>query len=202
MQRSRRPIALILTVVTVGALALARADAKSPAPPNAATARREIQALYDKLNGLVKKNERYAAKKHFLAHTTDDFVDKQKGGRKRSREEAAEQFDSGLFSVARFTQVISRITSLTVKGNEVIVVYKDLTAFLLPGPDGKMHRVSATSTTRDTWVKTEEGWKTRVSETLTSKTLVDGKPPRVAKRGKGAAGEEEDDPIGAWSLGQ
>jgi hypothetical protein len=201
MQRSKRPIALLLSTAFIGALTLIRAHAASPATPNPATARREIQALYDRMNGLVKKNERYAAKRHFLDHTTDDFVDKQKNGRKVSREDAAEVFDSGLLSVAKFTQVVSRITSLTVKGSDVIVVYKDHTAFLLPDSEGKSRRVSISSTNRDTWVKTEEGWKTRIAEQLTSQTLVDGKPPRTAKRGKGSGGAEDDDPIGAWGLG-
>jgi hypothetical protein len=180
-----------------------------PKLPDAATARKQIQAIYNEVNALVKKQEYYAVKQHILQHTTEDFIHKEKGGKKLSREDSAEMSERAIFGVSKFTTVVSRITSLAIKGSDVIVVFADTTAFLVPGGGGSSRRVSVSSTNRDTWVKTEEGWKTRLSETLTSKTLVNGKPPQVARRkpgrrGGGNSAEPDDmiDAITSWSLGR
>jgi hypothetical protein len=144
-----------------------------------ATARKELTALYHQYGRLLRQEHRYPLKQFFLKHTTEDFVLKQ-DGKTYSREDAAELLDEGPMAMISFTGYDLKITSLQVKGNQVVVVFNDRTAGMMPDPrdDERVHKMVMTSTTRETWVKTPEGWMTRMSEVLSSRTLLNGKPVR------------------------
>jgi hypothetical protein len=155
------------------------------APARAADAqavRRELAGHYTEYGRLLKQEHRYPVKQHFLKYTTEDFVLKE-GGRTVNREDAAEQMEEGPMAVARFTRYDVKIISLTLKGDQAVVVYRDSAAGTLPDAHGTSHRLVVTSTTRDTWVKTDEGWLTRLSEILASKIYVDGKELKAKSQG-------------------
>jgi hypothetical protein len=169
-RRSGRPIAAAAALGILAAALVApasRADERS--------VRRELEALYNQSNRLLKQNERYPLKRFFLDHSTDDFRLKLETGQTMTREEAAANMEEGAMAVAQFTGQDFRILKLTVNGNQAVVLYKDRTTALLPDAEGNAHKLVNASTTRDTWVKTPEGWKTRLTEVLSSKTLLDGK---------------------------
>jgi hypothetical protein len=151
----------------------ARADERS--------VRRELEALYAQSARIIKQDERYALKRFFLDHTTPDFRLKSENGKTISREDAAEAMESGAMAAARFTGQEYRILKLTLKGNEAIALYKESTTAIIGDAQGNPHKIISSSTARDTWVKTPEGWKTRLTEVLSSKTLLDGKEVKAGR---------------------
>jgi Domain of unknown function (DUF4440) len=177
-QRNGRPFVAAAAVWILGATLLApsiRADERS--------VRRELEALYGQFAHAVKQDERYAMKRLFLDHSTNDFRMKLENGKTLSREDAAEAMEEGPMAAARFTGQDYRILSLTLKGSEAIVLFKDRTTAVIDDPEGNTHKIVSLSTTRDTWVKTPEGWQARLTEVLSSKTFLDGKEykPRRAR---------------------
>jgi len=147
------------------------------------TARKELTALYAQYSQLIKHEFRYPLKQFFLKHSTEDYVLKQ-DGKTYSREDTAEMMEEGAMAMARFTGHQLKITSLAVKGNQAVVVYRDRTIAVMEDANDDVHKIVMTTTTRETWVKRPEGWMTRRTEVLNSKTLVDGKEmkPRPKKR--------------------
>lgn len=174
-----------LLVAALLGLALLTAGAGAAAPaPNPVAARKELSALYAQFGRLLQQEHRYALKQFFLKHTAEDAVLKQ-DGKSFTREEMAELMEEGPMAMIQFKSFSFAITSLAVKGKDVIVLYRDKTAGILVDPQDNPHKIVSTSTNRDTWVKTDEGWKTRASEVLTSKTIVDGKEvkPKLPRAG-------------------
>jgi hypothetical protein len=170
IQRSNRPL---LRVALVWALAVV-----STAPPvygDEKSVRRELEKIYGQYGRLLRGEHKYALKRFFLETTTEDYVMKQAGGKKATREEVAEIMDSGPMAMMQFTAYSYKILKLTVKGDQAIVHYKDQGTAVVPDPQGRPRKIVVSNTARDTWVKTPEGWKTRYSESLGSKTLLDGK---------------------------
>jgi hypothetical protein len=156
----------VIPIVTVSASAAATLDAQ--------TVRKELTALYAQYGRLLKEDHRYPLKQFFLKHTTEDFILKQ-DGQQLTREETAERLEEGPMALARFTGHDLKITSLAVKGNEAVVVFKDRVTAVVADPQERQHKLVSTSTTRETWVKSPEGWMTRLSEVLASKTYLNGK---------------------------
>jgi hypothetical protein len=168
--RSGRPFVVTAVVGLLAAVALApsaRADDPS--------VRRELEALYVQYARLIRQDQRYDVRQFFLAHTTDDFRLKSAEGWTLSRADAAANLKAGQMGAARFTGQEFRILKLIVKGSQAIVLYKDNTSAILDDPQGNGHRLVSLGTARDTWVRTADGWKTRLTEILTSKTLLDGR---------------------------
>jgi Domain of unknown function (DUF4440) len=145
--------------------------------------RRELEALYAQEARILQHGERHELKRFLLDHTTDDYRLKSEGGKTLSREDTAANLEEGPMAAARFTGQEYRILKLTVKGNEAVVLFKDRTTAVIEDQQGNPHKIVNMSNTRDTWVKTPDGWKTRLTEVLSSKTLVDGKEvkPRRAR---------------------
>jgi hypothetical protein len=164
--------AAVVCTLTVAALAPSvRADDRS--------VRTELEALYAHYAQIVKQDDRYALKRFFLDHTTSDFRGKSENGRTLSREDAMANLNQEAMAAARFIGQDYRILKLTVKGSEAVVLYKDHTTAVVDDPQGNTHKIDATSTVQDTWVKTPEGWKTRLTEILASKTLLDGREFKI-----------------------
>jgi hypothetical protein len=168
--------------VVVTALGVLVAAAAGPsAATDQSSVRRELEALYGQYSKALRRDDSgYSLKRWFLDHTTEDFLLKQ-DGKKLSREEAAEKLEEQ--AIARFTGYDYRIVSLTVKGKEAVVLYKDKATAILEDAAENKHKIVAYSTTRDVWVKTPEGWMTRLTEVLNSKTLVNGKEVKPQKAG-------------------
>jgi hypothetical protein len=164
----------------VGAL-LGVATATAAAALDERAVRKELGALYAQYGRLLKNEFRYPLKQFFLKHSTEDFLLKQ-DGKTYTREEAAELMEEGAMAMARFTGHDLKITSLTLKGDQAIVVYQDRATALMEDANENVHKIVMTSTTRDTWVKRPEGWMTRLTEVLTSKTLMNGKELKARPR--------------------
>jgi len=181
VKRDRRPFVAAAALWMLAAAALTpsgRADDRS--------VRRELEALYAQEARILKQGERYQLKRFLLDHTTNDYRLKTEGGKMMSREDTAANLEEGPMAAARFTGQEFRILKLSVKGDEAVVLFKDRTTAVIEDPQGNAHKIVNMSNTRDTWVKTPDGWKTRLTEVLSSKTLLDGKeikPQRARSRG-------------------
>jgi hypothetical protein len=56
------------------------------------------------------------------------------------------------------------------------------------GAKGATHKLTDIAVSKDTWVKTDKGWKIKVSESISEKTTVDGRPINMmAPPGAGGA---------------
>jgi hypothetical protein len=170
VQRVRRPF-----VATAALWMLAAAAATPSLRADDRSVRRELEALYAQEARILKQGERYESKRFLLDHTTNDYRLKTESGKTVNREDAAANLEEGMMAAARFTGQEFRILKLSVKGNEAVVLFKDRTTAVIEDPQGNAHKFVNMSNTRDTWVKTPDGWKTRLTEVLSSKTLVDGK---------------------------
>jgi hypothetical protein len=160
--------AAVMGMLSAVALApLARADD--------ASARKELEAIYAQYNRLTQQDERYELRRFFLEHTTGDYRLKSTQGWTMSREDAAANLKTGQGAAFRFTGHEYQMLKLAVKGSQGVVLYKERTTAMLDDPQGNTHQLVTSGTARDTWVRTPEGWKSRLSELLTSKTLLDGR---------------------------
>jgi hypothetical protein len=60
--------------------------------------------------------------------------------------------------------------------NEAIVEIPDSGKVTMMGPDGQLHVIAGKGKSRDTWVRTDGGWKSKYHEVLESSETVDRKP--------------------------
>jgi SnoaL-like domain len=172
--RSGRPFSAAAWVGLLATVTLA-----SSARADDASARKELEAIYAQYNRLIQQDERYELRRFFLGHTTDDYHMKSTQGWTVSREDAAANLKTGQMAAGRYTGHEYQILKLTVKGSQGVVLYKERTTAMLDDPQGNAHELVTSGTARDTWVRTPEGWKTRLSEVFTSKTLLDGREIRA-----------------------
>jgi hypothetical protein len=84
--------------------------------------------------------------------------------------------DEGLMAEARFRDAQVKILKLTSKGREAVILYESRVTLELRDANGQPHEVLNILTSRDTWVKTSQGWRTKAGVVLKAKTLVDGNP--------------------------
>ena len=61
-------------------------------------------------------------------------------------------------------------------GKDVIVTMDMTVTADIAAPDGSKHKLSTKADTKDTWTLKDGKWKCKVSETLSEKQTVDGKP--------------------------
>jgi hypothetical protein len=170
-RRGRRPL-----VNAVALIALALAGTPPAARADDRAVRRELEAIYAKYVRAAKQKEKAPVKQFIQRYTVADFQQKMPGGRTLNRAEVTAMLTEGPGAAAQIVDEQLNIRRLTVKGNEAIVTYADRSTAVAADPQGNSHKIVATSTSRDTWVKTPAGWKMRLSEVLEAKTLMDGKP--------------------------
>jgi len=68
------------------------------------------------------------------------------------------------------------IEKMEIKGNTARVITQEELAVTMVDAQGKPHKVVSKATTRDTWVKTPQGWKVKMTEILDEQTTIDGRP--------------------------
>ncbi len=68
------------------------------------------------------------------------------------------------------------VKKLTVNGKMALAETSMTMKGKIKDPQGKMHTISSLSTTRDTWTKTAQGWRIKHIDTITDKSMMDGKP--------------------------
>jgi ketosteroid isomerase-like protein len=160
-------LAVAAGLLTLGAPA-ARADDKA-----------DIEALYAKISAAMKSKNLKA----IYALGTSDFTTKANGvtmGTKESAKMMEDQFKT----LKKVNNCSMKISKITIKGASAVVLSDSVFDATVSGPDGKIHKMADTGTSKDTLVKTKKGWLFKNVEMLTSKMTMDGKPYSPEAPGK------------------
>jgi peptidase M1-like protein len=142
--------------------------------------RKEFTALYARQVAVGKTRD----VKAIMEFNTVDYSVKLLNGNTVSRQQL-EQGMSRYFTSGQLVRQISfgyRILETTVNGEEVIVLVEQRDRRIQMRRDGKPHKVEANVIHRDTWIKTSEGWKRRLTEEVKqTRFTVDDKPVNPGK---------------------
>lgn len=134
-------------------------------------AEQQIRAEYDKTVWYTKRKNVDG----LLRQMTPDFLYKTKDGQilnKQMVEMLMRQQYERIRSVDKRTTTIKK---MEIKGDTAHVTTSELMAVTALDAQGKTRKVTSRSTTRDTWVKTPQGWKVKMTEVLNEETFIDGK---------------------------
>jgi ketosteroid isomerase-like protein len=158
-----RLAALAAAALTIGN-GPARADDKS-----------EIKALYKKLERAMKAKD----VKAILATGTADFTHKGAGMPTMDAKATAQMMEQQFKLMKSLDKVVMSPDKIMIHGGSATV----LSSFQMKGtmtmPDGKVHSMTDSGTSKETLVKTKKGWLFKVVEMGTSKPMMDGKPMQM-----------------------
>jgi hypothetical protein len=116
--------------------------------------------------------------KAMMEFNTMDYSVKLLNGNKLSRQQL-EQGITRYFTSGQLVRQISfsfHILEITPNGNEVVVLVEQRDKRIQVRRDGEPHKVEANVIHRDTWIKTLDGWKRRLTEEVKqTKFTVDGR---------------------------
>lgn len=134
-------------------------------------AERQIRAEY-------AKTVQYSKQKNvdgLLRQMMPDFLYKTAKGQVMNRQ----MVEMAMREQFRLMQSIQKRTTtikkMEIKGDTARVTTEEELAFTFVDAQGKPHKAYSKATTRDTWVKTPQGWKVKMTESLSETTYVDGK---------------------------
>ena len=137
--------------------------------------KKEIKSLYAKQIEVGKTRD----VKAMMEFNTPDYSVKLLNGNKLSRQQL-EQGMTRYFTSGQLVRQISfsyKILEITPSGDEVIVLVEQRDKRIQIRRDGKPHQVEANVIHRDTWIKSAESWKRKLTEEIKqTKFTVDGKP--------------------------
>ncbi len=159
------PLAIALTCLAVGRPAVAE-----DAAPDTDAVKTAIDTLYTNADTGLKNKDF----KPFEVVETADFISKHKDGKvstKAESDKAGEDLFAHLKSVGDASHTLD---SIKVDGNAAVIVAGQNLKAVMTDPDGKDHDLVVSGKSQDTWVKTDDGWKIKSSETLETSMTMDG----------------------------
>lgn len=134
-------------------------------------AERQIRAEYAKTVQYTKaKNV-----EGLLRQMTPDFLYKTQKGEVMSKQMVEAVMREQFALMKSIDRRKSTIKKIEVKGNTARVTTEEELAFTFVDAQGKPHKAHTKATTRDTWVRTQQGWKVKMTESLSETTTIDGK---------------------------
>ena len=141
---------LILSLALCSALSAAAKPA-----PKAMDARRELQAIYNRMNAdAMQKNV-----DGVYAFDSDDYTLIDQKGHVRDASEGRQELEQAL-EVLDSLKAVSVIQSFSGTTGEATVTVKDhVVARMANTTTGRAVKFTADDVSRDHWVKTEEGWR-------------------------------------------
>lgn len=161
-------IALVVALATfAGSAAVARADDKS-----------EIRSLYAKARQAFMKRDVNGV----IALGTADFSEKEKDGKVFTADQSKQMMEQQFAMIKSVKSCTMKADKITVKGKSATVVSSfSMLATMVDkmgqmGPKGNVHTMKDSGTSKDTLVKTPQGWKMKTRETLSESAALDGKP--------------------------
>jgi len=135
-------------------------------------AAREIRAEY-------ARTAQYAKQKNvegLLRQMTPDFLYKTEKGDVMNKQMVEQVMRAQYALIQSVDKRTTAIKKMEIKGNTARVTTQEELVVTMLDPQGKRRKVVSKATTRDTWVKTPQGWKVKMTEILDEKTTIDGKP--------------------------
>jgi hypothetical protein len=150
-----------LAAVAIVAMAPAHADSNSQIQPT-------IQTNYDRINAAFIRKDIKGATALF----TPDYVSINPEGEKQNLTEFREHY-SNLFTRfnIKLTSNKATIKNMDVNPSGVDVAIEQKTEGTIAGSN----KIIINQTSRDSWLKTSQGWRLKQSKILTSQTTFNGK---------------------------
>lgn len=160
---------------------LTEADASyahAPDESEANIARQEIEARYQELSEAVR-NKDFAA---FQALRTKDFSARLPDGNVHGSAQMAARAAKLLNGIEAPITLSNRIELLILMDNEAIaIVHQKFSR--AQEIAGRLHTIETSTTQRETWVKTDDGWKLKFVDNINNRlTLVDGQEVKAEGR--------------------
>ncbi|GIV21118.1 MAG: hypothetical protein KatS3mg023_2869 [Armatimonadota bacterium] len=152
-------LSLVLMVVTVR---IALADRR---------AERQIRAEYDKTVFYAKQKN----VEGLLRQMAPDFLYRTKRGEILNKQMVEAMMRAQYAQIKSVDKRTTRIQKMDIKGNTARVTTQEEIAVTIVDAQGKPHKVVSRATTRDTWIRTPQGWKVKMTEVLDEETFIDGK---------------------------
>jgi ketosteroid isomerase-like protein len=147
----------------------------------AALARTEIEARYAELSAAVR-NRDFAA---YQALRTEDFSARLADGEVRDGAQMARRARSLFGRIAAPISLTNQIELLILMDDEAIAIIHQKFS-RTQQLAGELHLVETSTTQRETWVRTEGGWKLKFVDNIhAQQTLVDGLPVEGTSIGVG-----------------
>jgi hypothetical protein len=129
---------------------------------------------------MYAKKAEYSRKKDIrslLELNTPDYKVMLRDGKTMNNAQLEEQLKLFFRVVVRNIRFDHEIKEIKVNGNEAVVLVEQKDKRVQNFPDGKTHEVEANVIHRDTWIKTANGWKLKLTEEQQqTKLAIDGKP--------------------------
>ena len=151
-------VAAVLLTASAG---LALADVKS-----------EIQAVTNKFLKAYKTRDLKAIEKM----CTPDFKYKVLNGQVMNLKQSLDMMKAEFSMMPEPAAMTMKVDKVRSRGNIAVAETSGSFKGKMPGPDGKMHVMAGTGKSRQTYVKTAGGWKTKMVEEVSQKMTMDGRP--------------------------
>jgi len=162
MQALMMRLALVCAAITIGVAAHAAGDNKA--------LRKTLMAKYNAFTAAFQAKDIDKVS----AMMTDDYTATQ-GAQTFTRDQIVTDF-KGRMAASSNVKWPRTIKSLTVAGNNAIVVVDGHFTGTMTDPKNTKHDFEFTATSKDTWTKTPQGWKMRSSVVKNAVMKMDGKP--------------------------
>lgn len=135
---------------------------------NNATIQPAIQANYNKINAAFIRKDIKAATALF----TPDYVSISPEGEKQTLAEFREHYDNlfNRFNI-KLTSTTATIKNIDVNASGIDVAIEQKTEGTIAGSN----KIAIDRTSRDSWLKTAQGWRLKQTKILTSQTTFNGK---------------------------
>ncbi len=174
----------LLGLATIGGTAYAQSDT--------ASARKTIQAEYDRwfpnVTAAVANNDAARLTSFMEEQYAPEFKSVDSYGKRQNRKQRIEDYVKTLPSVKSVRRWIVRIQKVHLRGPKMAEVQTkyNISLNMSDSKEGKVHNVNWIGTDRDTWIRSSAGWKNNTEVGLRLRILRDGKPfnPNAAGTGK------------------
>ncbi len=162
LKRTRRVLPLALGLAGLAPWAAAKPTPQGPA------ARREIQAIYNKINAAAMQKNVDGV----YDFDSDDYTVIDQKGHAHEASEGRQELEQAL-EVMDSVKATTVIQSFAGTDAEATVTVKDhVVARMANTTTGRAIRITADDVSRDHWVKTEDGWRRNRTRILSGKNAL------------------------------
>ena len=165
MKNKGRQLALTLAVSVIAAnFASGATDANRSA----------LEDVYSKYTKALKEKDTRTVS----SYETDDFAIKLSSGEILNRQQADALLEQTLGSLRTVSKADAQITDVkTENGTATVIVTETMTATMADN-QGREHVITASTKSRDVWVKIDGKWRIKSATVLEDKSTLDGKAVR------------------------
>ena len=151
--------------------------ARSAAPP----ARKEIQALFFRIDEAYRKKDADAIRRLMERNLAVDFTRRTRDGSVMGRAEMIKSAAQDLSVLGPVEEVRTRIDAFTLKGDTAVVKTSGVFTAFLTDANRITVKLSNRTANRYTFVRSGGAWKLRKLEELSGEVRVNGRPPTPAR---------------------